>query len=92
MKISGRVNAQVSSQTAVYDYETGTISGTDGILGLHKADLDKDGVPELLTIRFTVRADCVGYLPCEYGSTAELVSTTVPSGSGLGKALTDYEL
>ena len=84
------VNAQVSSQTAVYDYETGTISGTDGILGLHKADLDKDGVPELLTIR-SQSGQIVWDIYRVNGSTAELVSTTVPSGSSLGKALTDYD-
>ena len=84
------VNAQVSSQAAVYDYETGTISGIDGILGLHKADLDKDGVPELLTIR-SQSGQIVWDIYRVNGSTAELVSTTVPSGSSLGKALTDYD-
>lgn len=84
------VNAQISSQAAVYDYETGTISGTDGILGLHKADLDKDGVPELLTIRLQ-SGQIVWDIYRVNGSTAELVSTTVPSGSSFGKALTDYD-
>lgn len=84
------VNAQIFSQAAGYDYGTGTISGIDGTLGLHKADLDRDGIPELLVIR-SQSGQIVWDIYRVNGTTAELVSTTVPSGSSLGKALTDYD-
>lgn len=84
------VNAQIFSQAAGYDYGTGTISGIDGTLGLHKADLDRDGIPELLVIR-SQSGQIVWDIYRVNGTSAELVSTTVPSGSSLGKALTDYD-
>ena len=84
------VCTQILSQTVTYDYEMETVSGMDGILGLHEVDLDKDGVPELLAIR-TQAGQIVWDIYRVNGSAAELVSTTVPSGNGFGTAMADLD-
>ena len=87
------VSTQLVSQTMSYDYGTNTIPGSDGILGIHKGDLDGDTFPELLVIRFQ-SGQIVWDIYRINGSEVEFVSTTVPSCNGLAQAMgdMDYEM
>lgn len=49
---------QITSQAVSYDYGTGSVMGLDGVLGVHKADLDGDTLPELLVIRVSPDRSC----------------------------------
>ena len=84
---------QVTSQAVSYDYGTGSVIGLDGVLGVHKADLDGDTLPELLVIRVQ-SGQIVWDIYRVNNSAVELVSTTVPSTNGLSQAMSDmsYEM
>ena len=84
---------QVTSQAVSYDYGTGSVIGLDGVLGVHKADLDGDTLPELLVIRVQ-SGQIVWDIYRVNNSAVELVSTTVPCTNGLSQAMSDmsYEM
>ena len=84
---------QITSQAMSYDYGTGSVMGLDGVLGVHKADLDGDTLPELLVIRVQ-SGQIVWDIYRVNNSAVELASTTVPCTNGLGQAMSDmsYEM
>ena len=84
---------QITSQAVSYDYGTGSVMGLDGVLGVHKADLDGDTLPELLVIRVQ-SGQIVWDIYRVNNSAVELASTTVPCTNGLSQAMSDmsYEM
>ena len=83
----------ITSQAVSYDYGTGSVTGLDGVLGVHKADLDGDTLPELLVIRVQ-SGQIVWDIYRVNNSAVELASTTVPCTNGLSQAMSDmsYEM
>ncbi len=84
---------QITSQAVSYDYGTGSVMGLDGVLGVHKADLDGDTLPELLVIRVQ-SGQILWDIYRVNNSAVELASTTIPCTNGLGQAMSDmsYEM
>ena len=84
---------QITSQAVSYDYGTGSVMGLDGVLGVHKADLDGDTLPELLVIRVQ-SGQIVWDIYRVNNSAVELASTTIPCTNGLSQAMSDmsYEM
>ena len=84
---------QITSQAVSYDYGTGSVMGLDGVLGVHKADLDGDTLPELLVIRVQ-SGQIVWDIYRVNNSAVELASTTIPCTNGLSQAMPDmsYEM
>ncbi len=77
---------QLASQSYAYDFGMGNVQGADGVLGIHKTDLNGDGMPELLVIR-SQSGQMVWDIYQVTDNMVTLASSTTPRCTSLGNAM-----